>query len=209
MASTKRTRGKDDQDIRARILGAALRLFCQLGFDGASLSAIAKEAGVAQPHTYYYFENKYELWKEAIAPPFNELMRHPSSADDLKDLTPLQSFRVQMRRMIGAAIDNLEIMHIYIHESRNPGPRLDYLLDQYFTPIHSRIERGIREISDEAAPNPVFILSSVIGATHFFFSSPALLARVHSTEVNDTDVRAAFIDFVIDQVMHASGNAAS
>ena len=179
----------------------------QHGFNGASLSAIAKEAGVAQPHTYYYFGNKDELWKEAIAPPFNELMRHLDDADDLKDLTPLQSFRVQMRRMIGAAIDNLETMQIYIHESRNPGPRLDYLLDRYFAPIHSRLETGIREILVSAAPNPVFILSSVIGATHFFFSSPALLARVHGTDVKDPDVRAAFIDFVIDQIMHASGNA--
>lgn len=200
-----RARAKTDEAIRERILDAALRKFCRHGFDGASLSAIAKEAGVAQPHTYYYFEDKSDLWKSAISPPFMAIMSRLEDAGDLKDLTPTQRFRARLRRLIGAAISNLEVMHIYIQESGNPGPRLDYLIDTYFGPIHTNVADGIKEISKDSAPDPAFILAGAVGAIHFFFASPSLMKAAHELDVSDETVRSEFVDFVVGQVMQATG----
>jgi TetR/AcrR family transcriptional regulator, regulator of cefoperazone and chloramphenicol sensitivity len=46
------------EETRARIVTAALKLFGQRGFDGASTRDIATAAGVNAPALQYYFDNK-------------------------------------------------------------------------------------------------------------------------------------------------------
>ncbi|MFJ1260004.1 CerR family C-terminal domain-containing protein [Cupriavidus sp. CuC1] len=46
------------EETRLRIVEAALRLFGERGFEGASTRDIAKEAGVNAPALQYYFDNK-------------------------------------------------------------------------------------------------------------------------------------------------------
>ena len=49
------------EESRAKILGAALELFAEKGFEHTSVSAIARRAGVAQGLTYNYFSGKDAL----------------------------------------------------------------------------------------------------------------------------------------------------
>ena len=46
------------EETRARIVTAALRMFGERGFDGASTRDIATSAGVNAPALQYYFDNK-------------------------------------------------------------------------------------------------------------------------------------------------------
>src|SRR5262245_15146311 len=48
-------------ESRARILEAALDVFARLGYEGASVRLIARQAGVAQGLLYNYFESKEQL----------------------------------------------------------------------------------------------------------------------------------------------------
>lgn len=48
-----------------RILDAATRLFGRRGFDGASMGAVAREAGVSKSLLHYHFESKEQLLLEA------------------------------------------------------------------------------------------------------------------------------------------------
>lgn len=45
-----------------RILGAALRVFSQSGYSGASIDAVAAEAGISKPTLYQYFDSKEQLF---------------------------------------------------------------------------------------------------------------------------------------------------
>jgi AcrR family transcriptional regulator len=49
------------EESRAKILGAALELFAEKGFEHTSMSAIARRAGVSQGLTYNYFAGKDDL----------------------------------------------------------------------------------------------------------------------------------------------------
>lgn len=49
-----------------RILDAALHVFTQKGYDGASIREIMTEANVTQPVIYYHFGNKQELFKAVV-----------------------------------------------------------------------------------------------------------------------------------------------
>lgn len=54
------------EETRARIIDAALRLFGEHGFDGASTRDIAREAGVNAPALQYYFDNKEGVYLACI-----------------------------------------------------------------------------------------------------------------------------------------------
>jgi AcrR family transcriptional regulator len=69
MTQTKRLRRPSaggyarGDETRQRIIDAALRLFGEHGFDGASTRDIATAAGVNAPALQYYFENKEGLYQ--------------------------------------------------------------------------------------------------------------------------------------------------
>lgn len=55
-------------DARTRILNAALELFAERGYDGATTREIASRAGVAELTLFRHFGNKETLLKSALAP---------------------------------------------------------------------------------------------------------------------------------------------
>jgi AcrR family transcriptional regulator len=54
------------QSARSRIMDAALEIFAQEGYHPASISKIARKAGVSKGLMYNYFESKEELLKAII-----------------------------------------------------------------------------------------------------------------------------------------------
>jgi len=61
-----RTRRRDPEDKRARIMGAARRLFAAQGFAGTSTAAVASLAGVSEGIVFHHFGSKSGLL-EAVA----------------------------------------------------------------------------------------------------------------------------------------------
>ncbi len=54
------------QKKRARILDAALKVFSQSGYSGASMDAIAETAEVSKPTLYMYFGSKEQLFESMM-----------------------------------------------------------------------------------------------------------------------------------------------
>src|SRR5690242_8743292 len=72
ITATRATRPSADA-TRERILAAALDLFSELSFAGATMRDIAAQAGVTQPLVNYHFSSKDELWRAAVEGIFAEL----------------------------------------------------------------------------------------------------------------------------------------
>jgi AcrR family transcriptional regulator len=67
-------------DTRGEIVEAAKRVFAAKGYDGASLRAIAREAGVDPALVHHYFDGKASLFVAAMALPFDpRSIKHSSS----------------------------------------------------------------------------------------------------------------------------------
>ncbi len=60
MTQTK-PRTRIQEKNRARVLDAALEVFSQHGFRGATLDQIGKQAGLSKPNLLYYFASKDEI----------------------------------------------------------------------------------------------------------------------------------------------------
>lgn len=55
-------------EVRERICGAALEVFAERGYEGATMIGIAERAGVGTASTYRYFAGKRELFETVVTP---------------------------------------------------------------------------------------------------------------------------------------------
>ena len=51
------------KEIKTRILETSEELFSVKGYEGTSISSIAKKSGITKSLIYYYFENKEDIMK--------------------------------------------------------------------------------------------------------------------------------------------------
>jgi AcrR family transcriptional regulator len=58
--------GDEDSSKRRQILDGARKVFMNLGFDGASMGAIARSAGVSKGTLYVYFADKNRLFEAIV-----------------------------------------------------------------------------------------------------------------------------------------------
>ncbi|MCG8400245.1 MAG: TetR/AcrR family transcriptional regulator [Firmicutes bacterium] len=135
MATASRAQRK--QQTRRKILDAALQVFAEVGFEAASLAAIAKRCGVQKALVQYHFETKDKLWKAAIGQLWAELrdalpnyLRQPAGADH-KSMTQQSDIRRLFKQIILFARDHPAWVGIMFREASAPGPRLDWLVEHY------------------------------------------------------------------------------
>jgi len=67
LSDTRKKDGRSATKSREAILDAAERAFAEFGYEGAAIRAIARDAGVNQAMIHYYFQNKEQLFSDAIA----------------------------------------------------------------------------------------------------------------------------------------------
>jgi AcrR family transcriptional regulator len=80
MKRKRMTQDERRQQTRDAVLAAAGRVFAKRGFHGASLDAIAEDAGVTRGAVYYNFADKEELFLELLD------RRCAERAQDLRDV---------------------------------------------------------------------------------------------------------------------------
>jgi len=79
---TARTSGEPKDEKRNHFIGIAMNLICRYGVRKTTLEDVAKAAGCAPTSLYYYFRNKEQLVREAVAELFRETLQHVQIAVD-------------------------------------------------------------------------------------------------------------------------------
>jgi TetR/AcrR family transcriptional regulator, cholesterol catabolism regulator len=95
---------------RDRIIAAAGPVLEQLGLQGATVGAIAKEAGLDRATVYYYFPDKFAIFRAAIHLGLEEMFE---SLDAIaNETTP---FEARLRDAIRAVMDVFERHYPYLY----------------------------------------------------------------------------------------------
>src|ERR687883_368390 len=68
------TARKTKEERREAVLDAALHVFAEAGYAGASTEEIAEKAGISQPYVFRLFGTKKELFKAVIARCFRQTL---------------------------------------------------------------------------------------------------------------------------------------
>jgi AcrR family transcriptional regulator len=124
---------------RERILAAALDLFSELSFDGATTREIAARAGVTQGLLNYHFSSKDELWRAAVDGLYAELGQAlDGRAEGLRGVDTLTVAKLLIREFIYFSATHPQLHRIITQECKNDGPRMDWMVERHIRPRYEQ-----------------------------------------------------------------------
>jgi TetR/AcrR family transcriptional regulator len=127
-------------ETRERLVAAALAIFAERGFEGATTRAIAKRAGVALAALPYHFETKDALWRAAADRIF-DLLRGALAAriGDLAAVEPGERLRLALRDFLAFAAAHPELHRFMLTEGTAPSERLAWLVERHVRPLFAAV----------------------------------------------------------------------
>ena len=189
-------RSVNQEQRRAALLGAAVRVFACKGFHGARVGDVASEAGVAHGLVYHYFSSKDELLETIFRETWAALlaaMREVEESDD--------AAREQLRK-VGAIVlrtwtRDPDLVRVLINEVTR-GPQLQQEIAeirQAFQAIERIVAAGQRrgELREELDPR----LAAVVfyGALEEILTG-WLLGELPGGEADVAEAERAVVDIV-------------
>jgi TetR/AcrR family transcriptional regulator len=138
-AVTPRVTRPSADATRERMLAAALDLFSELSFEGATTREIASRSGVTQSLLNYHFSSKEDLWKAAVDGLFAELTEVLTTrAFGLRGVDELTSAKLLVREFIYFSASHPQLHRIVTQECKADGPRIDWLVDRHIRPLYNQ-----------------------------------------------------------------------
>lgn len=131
---------------RFRILAAALQVFAEVGFEGASLRQIANRAGVMHQLVVYHFKTKDGLWRTAVGDLLEKATAPDREAVGHKD--PAEALRGQVRRFVAFTAEHPQFHRIITNEGQADTDRFRWLIETYVAPHFRRSTEVIRAAQD-------------------------------------------------------------
>ncbi len=108
------------------ILGAALEVFSQAGFRGATLDRIAEAAGLSKPNLLYYFASKEAIHLELLSG-LMDMWLAPLRAMNAKG-DPVAEIEAYMRRKLQMSRDLPRESRLFANEILQGAPRMGAVL---------------------------------------------------------------------------------
>jgi AcrR family transcriptional regulator len=153
---TERVPRSSADPTRDRILAAAIDLFSERSFDGASTREIAARAGVTQPLLNYHYRSKDELWRAAVDSLFALLER---SIDDrvaeTSDADELTGAKLLVRDFITFSARNPQLHRLITSECKADSARMDYLVERHVRPLYDRTVAVFERLARAGAVPPI------------------------------------------------------
>jgi AcrR family transcriptional regulator len=139
---------------RDRILKAALKLFADLGYDGASVRAIVAKAKVNQAAINYHFAGKEGLYRAVLQVAF-EALTHDArlDADALKSLPREEALERFVRRQLRPLAGQDELsryLQIFNWEALRPTPVFKAFIAEEAAPFMAQAADLIRRFLPKA-----------------------------------------------------------
>lgn len=173
VSQNKKSNGCTDKGVRERLLDSAEGLFCEHGFDGASIRDIAASADCNIASVNYYFGGKEKLYQEvwrrhlmimrdARIASINKVMSQNGGKPELEDL--LRSFA---ESFVGSLVDEDKtrcLNKLMAREWIDHHLPVNMFLDDIITPtlnaMHSALVKTCPGFDESKVP---FIVLSIVG----------------------------------------------
>lgn len=145
-SAKKRGSYKSSEQVRHRLLEAAIVEFADHGFEGASTRAIARRAGAHQPQINYHFESKDALWRavmDALLAEIDEFIPPPDPDADIRSV-----MENLIRGFVRFAAARPEMNRIMSKEASAPSERLTWLIETHVRPRYDAYRGGWEALAD-------------------------------------------------------------
>ena len=162
----------------ARILGAGERVFARAGFNGATMAAIADEAGLPKANLHYYFGSKLDLYRAVLARTLHDWLA-PMQAITA-DAEPREALATYIRAKMAMSQQRPDASRVYANELLHGAPVVGELLR---TELHDIVRDKAAVIDGWVAAGRM----APVDATQLFFT---LWAATQTYADFDVQVRA-------------------
>lgn len=140
---------------RDRIVAAAIDLFSERSFEGATQRQIAAAAGVTQPLLNYHFTSKEALWQAAVDAIFEQLDETMGARlRGLRGVDEATTARLLVREFVTFSARHPQLHRIITQESKTDGPRMDHLM-QHVRPLYERTTALFERLAAEGIVPPI------------------------------------------------------
>ncbi len=127
LSRAERRKQKHDR-VREEICEAAARAFARSGYDGATMSQIAQEAGFAAPTLYSYFDGKKEIF-EALTDKVRVEFFHYFDEPVPAGITLEQHLEIVLQRQLQWTDERADELKCLSAESQDPDDRRSFVLE--------------------------------------------------------------------------------
>lgn len=102
-------------DTKRAIFESAIKVFSRCGYNGATMDAIAMDAGVAKGTLYYHFKSKEEIFKYIVEEGMNVLIER-IEIDSKKERNALGKIKILCRAQWGLAYENRDFIKVVMSQ---------------------------------------------------------------------------------------------
>lgn len=197
---------KPAEERRRELIDAARELFMELGYEAATMSSIAKRAGVAQGTAYIYFESKQDILMaimRELLETMAEVIRQVAERTDLPAPALLQQAMTDCFTRVGEEARLVEAIILQANYS------LPSQLQEQFAPtvlpiITAIIERGVQEGSLHVT-HPRLAAEFLWTTGYRLFELQAQQRFGREPQATVSELQAAFWEFVSQGLGAGSG----
>lgn len=166
---------RDSVETKNRILSVAERIFSEVGFDGARVDDIAKEAGVNKSLIYYYFKSKDEILDTLSTSLVEDVKKILiRSVENAPDTNQEDSYRQLFDAYMNFIVEKRRIIKIAIAESSKSSSNLSIVMTVGNLIIDAEVENIRKAYEDRGLHFPTDKQELLI--TEFFTGLMPLLS---------------------------------
>jgi TetR/AcrR family transcriptional regulator len=136
-----------------RILDAALEVFSERGYRGATIDQIAEQAGMSKPNLLYYFRRKKDMYEALITRLLDTWLEPLQELDG--DGDPLPELQSYIRRKLEMSRDFPRESRLFANEILQGAPHIHQLLETELKPLVDEKAEVIRGWMKQGLINPV------------------------------------------------------
>lgn len=180
-------------ETRDRIIRAALEVFTERGFEGASTRQIAARVGVNHGLIPYYFGTKRRLWQAAVDHAFADMQQELDVIlADTATSEPRERAAHLIRAHVRFVARRPAFVRLMFEEGKRRGERMRWIVDRHVRPLYEAVAGLVSEVLGPGAGgenvSPVHLFYVLAGAAGLIFHQADECERLSGVDPFDPEV---------------------
>ena len=194
------------KSTREKIFDAALKVFSEKGYNGATTSEIAREAGVAEGTIFRYFPTKKELLLSVTSPVIVSSLK--TIIADYRDCSPRELLEAVLHNRLEIINQNIKLVKILVSEAQfHPELRENFLTGVIF-PAASLMQGYFREQEQKGIlrdVDPEISIRVLVGMMAIFVIWKNVFEGERYVKFADEEVVSAIVDIFLNGMLKKPG----
>ncbi|WP_114964927.1 TetR family transcriptional regulator C-terminal domain-containing protein [Alkalilacustris brevis] len=187
---------------RKLILEAALEVFSQHGFRGATLDQIAAEAGLSKPNLLYYFDNKEAIHRSLLGDLLDSWLAPLRAIDP--DGEPRAEILAYVRRKIQMSRDFPRESRLFANEILQGAPRIEGFIRTELRALvaeKAAVIRGWAQAGRIADVDPMHLIFSIWALTQNYADFEAQMRMVRGPHSDPFDGAEDYLETLFSRLL--------